>query len=532
MAKPQTLLALSLLGATFILARMEAGILCLWPSLVAILAVILFRSALPSLLIGAACGSILLCEGQPVRASTSFFTNHLLPSLQSEWNLSVLAFTFLLGGFAALLESGRGFEGILGWFLRGNGNTGKRVQWSAYAMGTICFFDGLASSLLTGKAIRPLADKTGVSRAKLAYIVDSTSSAVACVAIMSTWIAYQLSMIREGYAQAGIVGNDPFSVFLQSIPRNYYCWFTLALLAVAIRKPWNPGPMGKHEDKTGGNKTSLQHVGLQGQAWRATVPLIALVFCLFAGLYIDGSGGDAFPLSLGKLKEAFGDARSNLVLLYASATACLVAWACNASPILESKQDPGKVFMDGMQRFFSPCLILVAAWCLGSTLAQLDASGYLSNLLKGNLPPQLFPLAVFLLGVLVSFTTGTSWGTMGVLMPLALPVSFALAPGNEAMVASVVAAVFSGAVFGDHCSPLSDTTIVSAMSCDLEPFVHVHTQLPYALTAAIVASVCGFLPLGFGTNPWICLTAGFISILVIPMLHSRFPRKNGAEGNS
>ena len=513
----------ALVVLSFGLGQLDAPALSLWPSLVAIVSVVLLRSALAGLFTGAICGAVLLSGGNPVEAFTAFFTDHLLPSLQSEWNLSVLIFTLLLGGFAALLERGRGFEGILGWLVKDSGNAGKRVQWSAYSMGLVCFFDGLASSLLTGKAIHPLADRTGVSRAKLAYIVDSTSSAVACVAIMSTWIAYQLSMVREGYAQAGIPDVEPFGIFLQSIPRNYYCWFTLVLLAVTIQSSWNPGPMAKHEglakgkaDGHGGN------VRLEGQPWRALLPLGTLVACLFVGLYANGTKDSLFPVTFPKLRQAFGDAQSNLVLLYSSVVACGVAYACNRAPIHDGKGCPGETFMEGVQRFFAPCLVLVAAWCLSSTLVRLEASTYLSSLLAGNLAAAHLPVAVFLLGVLVSFTTGTSWGTMGVLMPLALPVAFALSPGDEALVASVVAAVFSGAVFGDHCSPLSDTTIVSAMACDLEPYEHVRTQLPYALSAAVVATFCGFLPLGYGIPPWVCLLGGVAVVFFLPPIHGSF----------
>jgi len=531
--KKRVLFAVVLVALSFGVSRMEWGALALWPSVVAIVSVVLLRSALSGLLIGAASGGILLAEGNPVLAFTQFFSEHLLPALGSEWNISVLIFTMLLGGFAALLERGHGFEAILQTWLAKGKRSDERVQWSAYLMGLVCFFDGLASSLLTGKSIRPLADRLGVSRAKLAYIVDSTSSAVACVAIMSTWIAYQLSMIREGYAQAGIEGVQPLSIFLSSIPRNFYCWFTLLLLAVVIRKGWNPGPMAKLEEKArnqSASSTRNPEDGLKVEsqaAWRVVIPLLTLIFSLFVGLYWNGVEGDFWPLLPSKLKQAYGDAQSNLVLLYSTTLACLVAFACNYRAIAKSKAVPSSVFLDGVQRFFAPCLVLIAAWCLSSTLGKLEASAYLTSVLSGTLPVQFFPLVVFLLGVLISFTTGTSWGTMGVLMPLALPVAFSLAPGSESLVASVVAAVFSGAVFGDHCSPLSDTTIVSSMACDLEPFDHVRTQLPYAVTTACLASILGFLPLGMGVSPWVCLLAGGVLILFLPAIHRKlFPKTN------
>ena len=351
---------------------------------------------------------------------------------------------------------------------------------------------------------------------------------------MSTWIAYQLSMIREGYAQAGIDDVQPFSIFVTSIPMNYYCWFTLLLLVVVIRGNWNPGPMEQaerfcHNVVDSAESSKNNETKNEGSAWQVIIPLAALMISLLLGLYLNGVKGDVWPFSLDKAKQAFGDAKSNLVLVYSSAIACIVAFVMNYHSI-RAHERPAAVFTLGMQRFFGPCLILVAAWCLSSTLGKLEASKYLSSLLSGNMAAGLFPAAVFLLGVMISFTTGTSWGTMGVLMPLALPAAFALAPGNESLVAATVAAVFSGAVFGDHCSPLSDTTIVSAMACDLEPVEHVRTQIPYAVAAALIATFLGFIPLGFGMPPLVGLAIGGILIIFLPALHGRFGQRRTDHG--
>jgi Na+/H+ antiporter NhaC len=526
--KLPAIIPLLLIAGSLALSQFEWEALSLLPSLVAILSVVLLRNALLGLLIGSFSGVVLLAKGNLAEAFIQFFNKHLIPALQSEWNLSVLIFTLLLGGFAALLEKGRGFEALLEKWMRDSKNSGQQVQWSAYFMGLLCFFDGLASSLLTGKSFRPLADRVGVSRAKLSYIVDSTSSAVACVSIMSTWIAYQLSMIKSGYSLAGKEDVQPFKVFLGSIPNNFYCWFTLILLAVVIRRNWNPGPMAQFE--TNGNQTgNLFHPATnsfgkqKGKVWHFLVPLLTLVGFLLIGLYWNGIGKEPIlPVNFTRIKDAFGNAQSNLVLLYCTTLACLVAYICNNGSIHESGSSASEVFMEGVQRFFAPCLILISAWCLSSTLKELEASNYLISLLSDQMPVFLLPSMVFLLGVLISFTTGTSWGTMGVLMPLALPLTFALDPGNEGLVSAVVAAVFSGAVFGDHCSPLSDTTIVSSMACDIEPYDHVRTQLPYAILSAVLAVFLGFLPMGLGVPGIICLLAGGMVILLLPGMDRKF----------
>lgn len=523
-----------LLLLTIVVAQFDVKIRALWPSFVALAAVITLRSALSGLLIGAASGVLVLAGGNPISAFTGLFSQHLLPAMQSKWNLSVLIFTLLLGGFAALIERGRGFEAVLNRLLGSGKNSGQRVQLSALGLGLLCFFDGLASSLLTGKALRPLADRTGVSRAKLAYLVDSTSSAVACVAIMSTWIAYQLSMIKEGYAQAGVADVQPFAVFLSSIPLNFYCWFTLLMVFVSIWQNWNPGPMAKAEAEVVplGISAAAANTEDASGLLRVAIPLASLMLCLLIGLYWNGVTGGFFPITFTKAKDAFGNAQAADILVYSSAIACLVAFVLNY-PTIKAEERPATVFLEGMQRFFVPCLILIAAWCLSSTLKQLEASKVLAALLGGNFSPGLLPVSVFLVGVLISFTTGTSWGTMGVLMPLALPIALDLGTPtatDSLLVSATVAAVFSGAVFGDHCSPLSDTTIVSSVACDLEPVEHVRTQLPFALITAGLACLVGFIPAGFGAPPLACLVIGAIIIFFLPAIHQRSLSRKQANG--
>ena len=516
---------------SFGLSQVDTSFVSLWPTLVALITVVLFRSALGGLFLGAISGVIVMANGHPFDAFTSFFSKILLPALSSEWNLSVLLFTLLLGGFAGLLEKGGGFESILKKWLSQGSNLRSKVQGSAFLIGMICFFDGLASALLTGRALRPIADRVGVSRAKLAYLVDSTGSAVACVAVMSTWIAYQLSMIREGYLAAGIVGTEPFILFLSSIPRNFYCWFTLLLVFLTIRYSINLGPMKKAEQLARketetasaqkSNNTKQKEQETKGSLG-VSLPLITLVASLFIGLYWNGVSGDAWPINFAKLKQAYGDAQSNLILLYSSSIACIVALLTNHKAIAQKKLSPAQVFGEGVSRFLSPSLVLIAAWCLSGTLRELGASTFLAQALSGNLPPSLFPVSVFALGILISFTTGTSWGTMGVLMPLTIPVCVSIAPGSDAMMASAVAAVFSGAVFGDHCSPLSDTTIVSSIACEINPYDHFRTQLPYALLAASVAALAGFIPMGYGLSPWLCLLLGSSILLITSVVIRKY----------
>jgi len=533
MSQPSTfpykkLLVLTLWLATWTLVNRDLLLIPLWPSILGLLSVLLLRKVIAGLLIGGSAGAILLNDGNPVKAFVAIFTDHLIPALQSGWNISVLIFTLLLGGFVALIEQGGGIQALLNRWVRASGSIKKRIQWSGFALGIVCFFDGLANSLLVGKTLSPLARKAGVSKEKLSYIVDSTSASVACIAVISTWIAYQLSMIREGYKQVGIEEVNAFALFFQSIPLNFYCWFTLALLAVVIAHNWNIGPMRKAEIRRADHK-SISDPDPEtidqptDGSWRAILPLLVLIAGLMIGLYVDGAEGGLLPFSFAKLTAAFGAADAAKILVTVSAFACLVAFLTNLTQFKE--ESASDIFMGGVLKLFTPCLILISVWILSSTLSQLEAAPVLTALLKGNLPTMLFPAAVFVTGTLISFTTGTSWGTMGVLMPLAIPVALGIggADAGDSLVPITIAAVFSGAVFGDHCSPLSDTTIVSSIACDLDPLDHVQTQIPYALLAAGLAVIVGFIPAGLGFPGWISLIIGAIILISLPRIFKSSP---------
>jgi len=527
--------ALGLLAVTWLWVPAEISVRALWPAVVAIAGVFLLRRVLAGLLLGGLAGVLLLESGNPAAAILALFRDHLAPALASTWNLSIVAFTLLLGGFAALIERGGGFQALLRGWLSDQRSAAERVQWSAFGMGLVCFFDGLANSMIVGRTLSPLARRAGVSGQKLAYLVDSTSAAVACVAMISTWIAYQLAMIRAGYEAVNLDVNA-YQVFLSSIPLNFYCWFTILLLAVVIWRSWNLGPMAaaEHSAKPRTDLDEGQTGHLNGGAsvspLRALAPLALLLLALLGGLYASGAER-LWPITFRGVMDAFGSADAALVLVCASALACLVAFAFN--PRGTDGTHGAKIFGEGVRQLLTPILILIGAWLLSSTLKELDASGVIAGLLAERMPVGLFPVAVFLTGTLVSFTTGTSWGTMGVLMPLALPVALTLTGTSDAsvispVVAGTVAAVFSGAVFGDHCSPLSDTTIVSSIACGIEPLEHVRTQLPYALLAAIVAALLGFLPAGFGAPAWLLLPAGFAALALLPSV-LRGGRQRGAK---
>ena len=520
------------LGATIVvlamswyLAGCESTSRTLWPSLASLAMVLILRSALLGLLIGALSGALLLAGGSVLGTIEQLALNQFWPIFGSSWKLSAMLFTLILGGFVALVEAGGGLQGLVKKLLGAGRAPHKRMQTTVFGFGLLVFFDGLANTMLIGRLLRSAADRCGVSREKLAYLADTTGSAVACLAFISTWIAFQLSMIREGFAQAGQGEVSAYGYFFNSLPANFYCWFALILVVVCIWREFNPGSMGVAERTARERQTySRPEEAVQAGHWvLAIIPIAVLTLSIPTLTYVIGAES-LLPFSLNKFAESYGKAEVYVphILVASSLSASLVAGLTYASARRGcAAKNEVRVFLIGVREIAGPVLILIAAWMLGGAISQLGTATYLSESLQGHLPMALLPAGIFVLGALVSFSTGSSWGAMGVLMPLAIPVIFSLTEGvvnldRDRLVVAAIGAVFSGAVFGDHCSPFSDTTIVASIAAGVEPLDHVRTQLPFAIIAGLMALVVGFLPLGFGLPAIVCLGMGILLLWGLP----------------
>ncbi len=420
-------LAAGVLGLTWVVSALNTPLKTLWPVVVALVLVVITHRAFWGLLLGAFAGSVILCHGNPWQAYLDLFARHLAPSLSSSWKMGAILFTLILGGFAAVLHEGTGFQALLRLFVGRRGNAARRFQMAAAGLGIICFFDGLANSMLVGRVGKDMAEKCGVSRVKLAYIADSTASAVACVAFVSTWIAYQLSMIKEGFRLAGRDVN-PYLIFLKSIPFNFYCWFTLVMLFASILRRFNPGPMHRFETEAQARnaQTAEQPAPFTAKGARihsVLIPLITLISLFFFGFYLLGSAAPKWPVTAQKIAKAFGSDVGPLVLVLSS----LIA-TCLAILLFPSRKE-GRLlrgvlaFKDGVESLMGPVFILVAAWIIGSVLGELKTAQYLSSVMLKTDAQVLLPALIFAAGSLISFSTGTSWGTMGILFPLAIPMA-------------------------------------------------------------------------------------------------------------
>jgi Na+/H+ antiporter NhaC len=478
----------------------------IWPSVVALLLAILWRKIILALAIGVAAGTLLAADNP---LPQYFVKEVLAPVMTSSWNLTVITFTLLCGGFAGLIQLSGGLES-LARRLAGKSGDVRRFEYSAFSLGLVCFFDGLANSLIVGRTLRPMADRLGVSREKLAYIADSTSAPVACLAVATTWVATQLGLIRDGLEAAALTTSS-HDVLIHSIPANFYCWTALLLVPLSIGFRWNPGAMKKTlpvrvDDSLPDHPSRAP--------WRSLMPITIFVGTLMWGLFIDGMFRAPMDTTW---YTAFSHANAATVLLIAVMISIIASVRFLHR---EERSQALPAFWNGARNMIYPLLILVVAWMLGALLRNLRTAEFLAGLMGDQLSPGWFPLLVFLLACAIAYTTGTSWGTMALTLPLVIPLAASLEVDTP-LIATSVAAALSGAVFGDHTSPFSDTTIVSAAAAGCDPWDHVRSQWPYAMTAAGISALCGFLPIAWGAPVWLCLSLCLACLFVLVRWFSR-----------
>ncbi len=494
-------IAIACIIAFFTLTFFPTAAVWIIPLFTLVLVLVTRQPAL-GLLMGTFFGAYIL-HGQGLGpAIVKTLQTYIFGALNGPWHVSALLFTLILGAFAGVLQAGGGFEGLASKLIGQGKQSQRRVEMAAGGLGLICFFDGLANSMLVGQLSRPLYDRLKIPRARLAYIVDSTSSAVACISFISTWIAMQLSLIQAAIDTAKLDATA-YDLFFRSIPQNYYCWFTLVMVGIVIWQGWNIGPMSREIPTPTLEHTpseSAEHTSI----WRGVGPLIILIGAIVASFYLWGTE-TVWPITGEKITASFGGKAGPYALTLGSAIGLLTAYLWVPKQLKTAAAGGAK---KGAADMLPPLIILIAAWSFGSMLKDLGTAVWLSDNIVHLVPPEAFPLAIFVVGALISLSTGSSWGTMGLLMPIALGTWLALNPGDVDGMITVIAAVFSGAVFGDHCSPFSDTTIVSSFASGVTTDVHVKTQTPYALITAAVTAVFGFGAAAIGTPPILSLLIG------------------------
>ncbi len=468
------------------------------------------------------------------------------------FNAWVILFVGIIMAMISVVVASGGIEGVIISLSRYA--TGPRsTQFMTALMGIVIFIGDYSNAILVGATMRPLSEHHRVSREKLAYLVDSTSAPIAGLAFVSTWIGYEVGLFNDVAKTIGIP-TDGYSMFFDALGFRFYCILTIIFVLVNAISGEDYGPMEKAETrarKTGAvSAPDAQAIGSTANFTRvpntvvhplsAVFPLFALLGLLPFGFWVDGSqAGSIFSLaawedalsrvsngsifSFTAWRDALSDANNVMVLALGATLSFLIAIISARCLSKLRFADIGTAVWTGVKGSLLPLSILLLAWGLKASCDRLMTGQFLAAMLEDIVSPLWFPLLVFAIASLTSFATGTSWGTMAILIPTAIPVAFLL--DNEVYGITTViclGAVLDGAIFGDHCSPVSDTTILSSIASNCDALHHVRTQLPYSLTVAALAIVCGYFPAALGITSPISIACGTFLILFLFYGLSRF----------
>lgn len=525
-------------GAVTFELRAINGWITLLPPLLAIVLALVLRQVIPALFAGIWIGASFVAGG-PFLGALRTIDHYVVGALADGDHTKIVIFSLLLGGMVGVISRSGGTMGLVD-SLRPYATNTRRGQVVTWALGLFVFFDDYANTLLVGNTMRPVTDRLKISREKLAYIVDSTAAPVASIALVSTWIGYEVSLIGDSLEQMGS-NLEAYTVFLQSLPYNFYPLLALIFGLMVATSLRDFGPMLKAERRAAGGKVladgAVPLADFEGEALRppedkpkrwinAALPVLVVLSVTFLSLWLMGrvslrAEGDplgvtpVFQLGFQELGTVLGEADSYTALLYAALSGCLVALILAAGQRILSVGQGLAAWFDGIKSMTMAIVILILAWSIGAVCTDLNTSGFMVSQLEGVLDPRWLPSLVFVLAAITAFSTGTSWTTMAILIPLAVPTAFGVAQGAgldpqaaHGILLGAVSAVLAGALFGDHCSPISDTTVMSSMASGCDHVDHVRTQLPYALAVALVSLALGYVPGGFGLSPWLCLLAG------------------------
>jgi Na+/H+ antiporter NhaC len=520
------------------------GLVSILPPLVAIAMALIFKEVIVSLLAGIWLGGLFLAGYNPFAALFMVAGRFAKDAMAHPDHASIVVFSMLLGGMVGVLSK-MGATTAIVEALTPVATTRKRGLLATWGAGLAIFFDDYANTLVVGNTMRPITDRLKISREKLAYIVDSTAAPVAAIMFVSTWVGYEISLIGDGYALASsqnasnpeiVAGLDsltPFATFIQTIPYLFYPILAIVMVVLLILSGRDFGPMLKAERRafSGGGVfrpgASLATDMGQGELvdgsakgvswWHGVLPIACLIVVVIGGLVYTGLEGIAEGEPAG-LREIFSNADPFIPLLWGSLMACVVSVSLAVFGKILSLQESIDGVVDGIRSMIVAMIILVCAWSLADVTNSIGTASYLSSALSDAIPIKLIPVSVFALSGAMAFATGTSWGTMAILLPIVIPLTVALGgidvvPGgaDAGILFSSMAAVLSGAIFGDHCSPISDTTILSSMASGCDHIDHVRTQLPYALTVAGVGGI-GSIAVAYGFPTMLALLLGLGAI--------------------
>ncbi len=534
------------------------GIWTLIPPILALLLAFLTRNVILSLFLGVLSGAwmLALLGGDILGAiGGAFFgsTEYFISTLADRWNAGIIMQVLVIGALIALITRMGGMRAVAEAVAK-RAKGPRTAQLATWIMGFVIFFDDYANALIVGPIMRPVCDKFRISRERLAYIVDSTAAPIAGIFVISTWIGTELVNINEGLAIAGITGVSAYSIFIDTIPyrlynilalffvfasamllREYGPMLTAELRARRTGETIRPGSEVEQDDdavpveeqeicKEDHAVVATSKKAAPANIWNAIIPVGVLIVSSLILFFTNGA--DAIMAGNGlisaeefvqlgfidSVREAYSSSDASIVLFQAALLACIVSIVMGFAQRIFSLKTGIETWAHGMKSMLYVCVILILAWSIGSIIGDLGTAHYLVGALSDSLPIWIVPALIFVIAGVISFATGTAYGTMAILLPLVIPLSAAIAGFStgtpDASIYSYIvvcsSGVLTGAIFGDHCSPISDTTILSSMGSGCSLIDHVDTQLWYALTIAAVV-IIGYIIIGLGINVWITL---------------------------
>jgi Na+/H+ antiporter NhaC len=445
----------------------------------------------------------------------------------------------LFGGVIGLISKSGGTRGIANLITRFAKNR-KSTKISAWLSGLIIFFDDYANTLIVGNLMRPVTDKMKISREKLAFIVDATAAPVTSVFVISSWIGYEVGLIQDGLQMIGSDANA-YATFLETIPYRFYPLAMLFFVFLVAYTQRDFGSMYKAEKRAvvegklynrtetiekNFNETSDLFGNEDKAKWyNGIIPILVLIIGTIVGLIYTGLNA-LYEQGISEygIREIIGYSDSYLALLWSSFSACIVAAIMILSQKLLSLGETINAWVNGIRSMLMALIILTLAWAIGAITVEMKTADYIISLISDTISPGFLPLIVFIVCALTSFATGTSWGTMAIMMPIVIPLSdsvtdlYNLNPADSTIILhGVISSVLAGTVFGDHVSPISDTTILSSIASGCDHVDHVRTQLPYAMVVAIVCIILGDVLSAYGLSPYISL--GLITSALIGVIY-------------
>ena len=479
---------------------MYATFWALLPPIIAIVLALITKEVYSSLFIGIVVGGLFYANFNFEVAINHIFADGMIGVLSDEWNLGILIFLVMLGAMVSLMNKAGG-SAAFGEFAAKHIKTKAGAQLATVLLGGLIFVDDYFNCLTVGSVMKPVTDKHKISREKLAYLIDATAAPVCIIAPISSWAAAVTGFVE---------GEDGLDLFVKAIPYNFYALLTIFMLIVAVLLKVEFGPMKAKEvlaEKAAAKETEIAERKTKGKVIDLVFPIVVLITSCVIGMIYTGGFFEG-----NSIQVAFSESDASLGLVLGSFCALIITLIFYLVRRILNIKECMECIPEGFKAMVPAILILTFAWTLKAMTDSLGAAVYVENLVKGSAESfmSLLPAIIFVIACFLAFATGTSWGTFGILIPIVVGV---FANTDYTLMIISISACMAGAVCGDHCSPISDTTIMASAGADCDHVAHVSTQLPYAIFVAVISFIT-YIIAGFVKSAWVSLPIGMLLVFV------------------